>query len=55
MGDIQVELNKCNRNCVMCHDMMFRKECQLKKSSLSQFPFGNISSLVHFLYLLQTK
>ena len=24
--------------------MMFRKACQLKKSSLSQFPFGNKSA-----------
>ena len=32
---------------------MPRKTCQLKRRSLSQFPFGNIVSLVHFLYFLQ--
>ena len=35
--------------------MMSRKACQLKKISLSQLPFGNLVSLVHSFYFLQTK
>ena len=30
--------------------MMFRKVCQLKKFSWSQFLLGNIASLIHFHY-----
>ena len=35
--------------------MMFRKACQFKKSSWSQFRFGNIVNLVHFHNFLETN
>ena len=35
--------------------MMFRKAYQSKKRSLSQFPFGNLVSLIQFLYFLQNR